>query len=218
MGIFVSTDPQNQLWNNYSYCAGNPIRLTDPTGGDISMTEDQEDVFDAWYNGLSESEQNYYDENYLTPGVEYSFDDVLSGYLCLLLYRSIIGTPRSQSIDQDGMFVGYRRDCAGIAAWTANNALGASVPFTYPWNGGVLVDWWNQLPTEENPVPGQPVVYGNSHVGIWDPLNPQIINGFYCTMLSMRGHDNIGSCNYAPLNDVNWGFSNPRFVQFPGGK
>jgi RHS repeat-associated protein len=32
VGVWGSTDPKNQDWNSYQYCAGNPILLVDPNG------------------------------------------------------------------------------------------------------------------------------------------------------------------------------------------
>jgi RHS repeat-associated protein len=52
IGVWISTDPDEQFWNSYSYCGGNPIVLVDPLG--LSAITDRnayvnslQDIYDA---------------------------------------------------------------------------------------------------------------------------------------------------------------------------
>ena len=56
LGGWLGTDPADELWNAFGYCANDPLNLTDPTGAIIEGLGEffTSDVNLAWFNKLSE--------------------------------------------------------------------------------------------------------------------------------------------------------------------
>jgi RHS repeat-associated protein len=73
---FCTTDPANQTYAPYSYCAGNPVMLVDPTGRNYQVdgNDVSDDIYDQFY--ASEVDQYIYAKQHNENKIRNLFDKI----------------------------------------------------------------------------------------------------------------------------------------------